>query len=166
MSNKSNTLLATIAGIGSAGLVFLGMVTCCGMPLLAGILATVGVGASQLSFFAKYQGVFMGIAIMSLMFGFYQAYFARKSSCCGGTPTNPQNCCAAETDESAVTPKSSRFQQFQKVFLWIGAAIVGAALVFSGSKSTTGTTDTPSEEGGTCCPVSSILIIIIPKSSV
>ncbi|MGL6225165.1 MAG: hypothetical protein ACRC10_00895 [Thermoguttaceae bacterium] len=164
MSHKSNTLLATIAGIGSAGLVFLGMVTCCGMPLLAGILATIGVGASQLNFLAKYQGVFMGIAIVSLMFGFYQAYFARKSSCCGGTPTNQKNCCLMETDESAATPKSSRFQQFQKIFLWIGAIIVGAALVFSGNKGVTESTTkedrifNPSddfivEESSTsCCP--------------
>lgn len=151
--NKSNTLLATIAGIGSAGLVFLGMVTCCGMPLLAGILATAGVGASQLSFLAKYQGVFMGIAIVSLMFGFYQAYFARKSRCCGGTPTHPQNCCATETEASAVSPPSSRFQQFQKVFLWVGAVIVGAALVFAGNK---GSIDATSEEGGVCCPVNNV----------
>ncbi|MGL4944345.1 MAG: hypothetical protein ACRC46_14280 [Thermoguttaceae bacterium] len=41
---ESNPFFATLAGILSSLLVVLGMVTCCGMPLLAGILAAVGVG--------------------------------------------------------------------------------------------------------------------------
>ncbi|MGL4944328.1 MAG: hypothetical protein ACRC46_14195 [Thermoguttaceae bacterium] len=149
---NSNPFFATLAGILSSGLVLLGMVTCCGMPLLAGILAAVGVGASQLSFLAKYQGMFMGIAIASLMFGFYQAYFAKKASCCGGATEEPQGCCCCASDATASTvPKPSRFLQYQKIFLWIGAAVVGAVLVFSGNSSTTNNTDADSS----CCPDSS-----------
>lgn len=76
MSNKK-TVWSTVAGILSSVLAFLGIVSCCGMPILAGILAAFGIGASQLSFFAEYRGWFIGFAIVSLLFGFYQSYFRR-----------------------------------------------------------------------------------------
>ena len=49
--NQRKTIWATVAGIFSSILAFLGVVSCCGMPILAGILATLGIGASQLRFF-------------------------------------------------------------------------------------------------------------------
>ena len=66
MSNKK-TVWSTVAGILSSVLAFLGIVSCCGMPILAGILAAFGIGASQLSFFAEYRGWFIGFAIVSLL---------------------------------------------------------------------------------------------------
>ena len=51
MSDKK-TIWSVIAGILSSVFAFLGIVSCCGMPILAGVLAALGIGASQLSFFA------------------------------------------------------------------------------------------------------------------
>lgn len=49
MSDKK-TIWSVIAGILSSVFAFLGIVSCCGMPILAGVLAALGIGASQLSF--------------------------------------------------------------------------------------------------------------------
>ena len=49
-----------IASVISPLLALLGVISCCGLPILAGILATLGIGASQLSFFAEYKGWFIG----------------------------------------------------------------------------------------------------------
>lgn len=45
-----------IASVLSPILALLGVISCCELPILAGILATLGIRASQLSFFAKYKG--------------------------------------------------------------------------------------------------------------
>lgn len=52
--------------------------TCCGLPILAGVLAWLGIGASQLEFFARYQIWFIAIAVIALLFGFYQLYFRER----------------------------------------------------------------------------------------
>ncbi|MCY6361594.1 hypothetical protein OXV74_27025 [Bacteroides thetaiotaomicron] len=75
---KSGTIWSMIASVISPLLALLGVISCCGLPILAGILATLGIGASQLSFFAEYKGWFIGFAIISLLFGFYQVYFKKK----------------------------------------------------------------------------------------
>ena len=77
---KSGTIWSMIASVISPLLALLGVISCCGLPILAGILATLGIGASQLSFFAEYKGWFIGFAIISLLFGFYQVYF-KKETC-------------------------------------------------------------------------------------
>ena len=79
--NQRKTIWATVAGIFSSILAFLGVVSCCGMPILAGILATLGIGASQLRFFAEYRGWFISFAILSLLVGFRQAYFKKPGGC-------------------------------------------------------------------------------------
>lgn len=53
--NKSKTILTTIMGVISSVLAMLGFVSCCGLPILAGLLAILGIGASQLNFLAEYQ---------------------------------------------------------------------------------------------------------------
>ena len=117
MSNKK-TIWSTVVGILSSVLAFLGIVSCCGMPLLAGILAAVGIGASQLAFFAEYRGWFIGLAIVSLLFGFYQSYF-RTCSCCGN-------------DSEETKRKKARSVAIRRIFLWVGAIVV-AVLLFAGN---------------------------------
>ena len=56
MSDKK-TIWSVIAGILSSVFAFLGIVSCCGMPILAGVLAALGIGASQLKFFCGIQGI-------------------------------------------------------------------------------------------------------------
>lgn len=80
---KSGTIWSMIASVISPLLALLGVISCCGLPILAGILATLGIGASQLSFFAEYKGWFIGFAIISLLFGFYQVYFKKETCGCG-----------------------------------------------------------------------------------
>ena len=62
--DKKKTIWSGITGVVASVLAFLGVVSCCGMPIIAGILATVGIGASQLSFFAEYRGWFIAFAII------------------------------------------------------------------------------------------------------
>lgn len=118
--SKKSVIGTTSVGIVSSILAFLGIVSCCGLPILAGALAWLGIGASQLSFFAEYRPVFIGVAIAALLFGFWLVYFRKKGSCC------PQNSCCSESPAKEEKPKS---QLFQKTFLWIGAAVVIAMLV-------------------------------------
>ena len=75
--SKSGTIWTMIASVLSPILALLGVISCCGLPILAGILATLGIGASQLSFFAEYKGWFIGFAIISLLFGFIK-HISRK----------------------------------------------------------------------------------------
>lgn len=48
--DKKKTIWSGITGVVASVLAFLGVVSCCGMPIIAGILATVGIGASQVLF--------------------------------------------------------------------------------------------------------------------
>jgi len=77
MRRKSNVVFL-LTGFISSIFSFLGIVTCCGLPIIAGALAWLGIGASQLEFFAKYQIWFIAIAVIALLFGFYQLYFNVK----------------------------------------------------------------------------------------
>jgi hypothetical protein len=128
--NKKKTIWSGITGVVASVLAFLGVVSCCGMPIIAGILATLGIGASQLSFFAEYKGWFIAFAIISLIYGFYQAYFKGTKSCC------------ASSDSETKEKKKS---VLPKVFLWIGTIITLVALF----------TETPESSGSSasgCCP--------------
>lgn len=115
--SKKSVIGTTSVGILSSLLAFLGVVSCCGLPIIAGALAWLGIGASQLSFFAEYRPIFIGVAIVALLFGFWQVYFNKKSSCCSTT-----SCCGtSDKQEQNAKPKS---KLFQKIFLWIGAIVI------------------------------------------
>lgn len=139
--SKSKTIWTTIMGVLSSILAMLGLVGCCGLPILASILAALGIGASQLSFFAEYRWWFIGFAILSLLFGFYQVYFKKKGSCCGTEKEN--SCCVSESGKIS-KPKS---QLFQKIFLWAGAIIIVAMLVIGFNEC-----KTVKSPNGECCP--------------
>ena len=132
---KSGTIWSMIASVISPLLALLGVISCCGLPILAGILATLGIGASQLSFFAEYKGWFIGFAIISLLFGLYQVYFKKETYGCG---TN-----VSETN----LKRRSKSKSFQKFFLWLGVAIL-VFVLFIGNKNQT----VQSNESGGCCP--------------
>ena len=146
--SKSKTIWTTIMGVLSSILAMLGLVGCCGLPILAGILAALGIGASQLSFFAEYRWWFIGFAILSLLFGFYQVYFKKKGSCCG---TEKENSCCASESEKTGKPKS---RLFQKIFLWTGAVIIVAMLVIGFNES-----KTVNSPNGGCCPTEELIQI-------
>lgn len=133
MSNRK-TIWSVIAGILSSVFAFLGVVSCCGMPILAGVLAALGIGASQLSFFVEYRGWFIAFAIISLLFGFYQIYFKRSCSCC-----------CEENGSDKSLKKQARARGFQKIFLWVGAVII-LVLLFVGNRAKQPTS------GSSCCP--------------
>ena len=119
--SKKSVIGTTSVGILSSVLAFLGVVSCCGLPIIAGALAWLGIGASQLSFFAEYRPIFIGIAIVALLFGFWQVYFRKPSSCC-----STSSCCGT-TEKKDEKPKS---KIFQKIFLWIGALVIVAMLIW------------------------------------
>ncbi len=96
--SKFKMIGATSVGILSSLLASLGFITCCGFPILAGVLSAVGIGTSQLSFFAEYQEYFLLFAIISLLFGFWSFYFKSKSA---------SSCCAPQNDASSSCSDSS-----------------------------------------------------------
>lgn len=131
--NNKKTIWSGITSAFASILAILGMISCCGVPILAGILATIGIGASQLSFFAKYRGYFLLFAIIALIYGFYQAYFKKKSACCCNTEGNEgSNCKKAKT----IWPQ---------ICLWIGTAATLLALFM-------GNTDNATPQSSKCCP--------------
>lgn len=117
MRRKSN-VVSLIVGFFSSIFAFLGIVTCCGLPILAGALAWLGIGASQLEFFARYQIWFIAIAVIALLFGFYQLYFRAKKN------QNKKECCS---NENVLKNKNV----FQKILLWTATLILLLMLVFN-----------------------------------
>lgn len=144
--SKSKTVWSTVVGILSSLFALLGIVSCCGLPILAGILATLGIGASQLSFFAEYRCWFIAFAIVSLLFGFYQVYFKKSGECCTTQESAATSCCCTGTSGDTGNSKS---QLFQKIFLWIGAVIIGVVLLIGSND------DTAVSDSG-CCPVEKV----------
>lgn len=128
--NKKSSVWSGITGLIASVLAFLGVVSCCGMPLIAGILATVGIGASQLNFFAEYKGWFIAFAIVSLIYGFYQAYFKGPKSCCASSKAD------AKGKKRSVLPK---------IFLWVGTIVTLLALFMQTPENTNAGTSG-------CCP--------------
>lgn len=148
--NKLKTIGSAIVGISSSILAFLGMVTCCGLPIIAGILASIGIGASQLAFFSQYKNIFIGLAIVALLFGFYQLYFRKEKNCC--SPSD--NCCTP--NERETNNKTLKADRIQKAILWFAAAIVISILAWGDKLSNTedvinGASIKVIEEP-TCCP--------------
>ena len=127
MTNKKSTF----TGFGAALLALLGTITCCGAPIAAGILATIGIGASQLEVLAGLQPYLIAIAIISLAYAFYKTYFKKASSCC---------------DPNTGSNKKS------KVFLWLISLITIVILIFSfKSSSETSCCPTVEVEQTNCC---------------
>lgn len=118
MRRKSN-VVSLIAGFFSSIFAFLGIVTCCGLPIIAGALAWLGIGASQLEFFARYQIWFIAIAVIALLFGFYQLYFRAKKN------QNKKECCSNENES-----KNNK-HVFQKILLWSATLILILLFVFN-----------------------------------
>lgn len=117
----------------SSLLALLGVVSCCGMPILAAILAALGIGATQLSFFAQYRGWFIGFAIASLLFGFWRAYFRKRPACC----------------------TSSKTTFVQKAFLWMGTILLAWVIWQSYAAPVSLQPETPQVttiQPSTCCP--------------
>lgn len=137
--SKSKTLGAMIVGVLSSVLAFLGLLGCCGLPIIAGFLALLGIGASQLSFLEAYRWWFIGLAAISLLFGFYQVYFKKSNCCC---VEDNRGCCSEE-------PKKPASSLFQKTTLWIGAVAIVVLLVMG----LTGNKGAVTSSGDGCCPV-------------
>jgi hypothetical protein len=120
---------STITGFGAALLAILGSITCCGAPIAAGILASVGIGASQLEFLNNMQPYLIGIALVSLAIGFYRLYFKKQTSCCG-------------TDSESSKPASNTKS---KLFLWIVTIFIIGMHIYTNNTNTTSSTES-------CCP--------------
>ncbi|MPQ48135.1 hypothetical protein GCQ56_14100 [Marinifilum sp. N1E240] len=106
---------STLAGFGAAFLAILGSITCCGAPIAAGILASVGIGASQLNFLNIIQPYLIALALFSLAIAFYRLYIKKNKNCCG-------------TDAITATPPSNRKS---KVFLWIVTVFTVGMLIYT-----------------------------------
>lgn len=148
--SKLKTIGSAIVGISSSILAFLGMITCCGLPIIAGLLASIGIGASQLAFFAEYKNLFIGLAILSLLFGFYQLYFKKGKSCCSSS----DNCC--NSNEESENTKNRKSNRIQKIVLWIATAIVISILIlgdeFNNTEANVNNVSIEVTEEPTCCP--------------
>lgn len=120
MRRKSN-VVSLLTGFISSIFAFLGIITCCGLPILAGALAWLGIGATQLEFFAKNQTWFIAIAVIALLFGFYQLYFRAKIN------QNKNECCSNENE-------LKNKKVFQKILLWSATVILILMFVFNNSK--------------------------------
>lgn len=114
-------ITSSITSIFSSVLVVLGLATCCGTPILAAIVSFLGIGTSQISFLSEYQPLFLFIAVISLLIGFYQVYFKKPSNCCSTEKTS----CNTEIKKEEKTKNSF---YFHKIMLWIAAIIVSFML--------------------------------------
>ncbi len=143
--NKKKLVTTSLVGLLSSVLAFLGIIGCCGFPLLAAFLAWFGIGASQLSFFSEYQHLFTGIAIVALIYGFYTVYFKQTSS------ENTNDCCTAEGqidgDELSCCTPSKGSGKVAKIMLWIGVVAVLSTFFMDRGNSQASV----AEQG--CCPV-------------
>ena len=116
-----------IVGLLTSVFSFLGIISCCGFPLIAAFLAWFGIGASQLSFFSEYQWLFTGIAMIALAYGFYIVYFKRAK-------TKPVTDCSTEENKeltiSCCTP-SKKSNWLPKPMLWLGVIAVSASFLLN-----------------------------------
>jgi len=111
---QKGSVVPALTGIISSLLAFLGVVSCCAFPILAAVLAWLGIGAGQLQFFADYQYYFLAFAAISLIYGFYIVYFKKSKS----------DCCNAQNSK----PKS---KLLSKIFLWIGLVAIITVFLYS-----------------------------------
>jgi len=120
---KTKQVTTVVVGLLTSLLAFLGIVSCCGLPLIATFLAWLGIGASQLSFFSEYKSVFTTTAIIALIYGFYTVYIQKKadksidfSNC---NDENEANCCSSQ----------GKSNHLVKILLWI--SVVALITTFS-----------------------------------
>ena len=112
-----NKFISSITSVFSSLLVIVGITSCCGTPILAAIVSLSGLGSSQISFLAEYQPYFLLLAAISLIIGFYQMYFKKKSnSCCSAEPTGDST--------SKDTKAKSTGTLVHKIILWASAVIL------------------------------------------
>lgn len=126
--NKKKEISSSITGALLSLLSALGLLSCCGFPILAGVLAWLGIGASQLSFFAEYHSFITGLAIIALTYSFYVLYlktiFDRKEiSNCEST-IDATSCCSTPTKKT---------DKIAKLFFWIGVIAVTSTMLMSHS---------------------------------
>jgi len=144
--NRRKLVSTSVVGLFSSIFGFLGIISCCGFPLIAAFLAWFGIGASQLSFFSEYQHLFTWVAIIALLYGFYTIYIKQAkvntaSSCCDtdNNSTSNQFCCTSSKKTSWLT----------KIMLWIGVIAVSATFFVDADNSNA------SNSEQSCCSVSS-----------
>ncbi len=138
--SKKSVVGASSAGILSTVFASLGMVSCCGMPIIASILATVGIGASELSFFSEYQPYFITVSVVAIAYGFWTLYFRnpKKTSCCASS----SSCCESR-------PKRKIWPH---IILWIAAASVAYVLCLSPESPKPASSDAATPATDSCCP--------------
>lgn len=105
---KGGTWLA----VGGGALGALGAASCCIAPLVLFTLGVSGAWIGNLTALARYQPIFVAIAVVFLAVGFVRVY------------RRPQAACA---DGSCATPASSRIA---KIGLWLAAALISLAVAF------------------------------------
>jgi formate hydrogenlyase subunit 3/multisubunit Na+/H+ antiporter MnhD subunit len=142
---------STLTGLGAAILTVIGSISCCGAPIAAGIMASVGIGASQLQFLNKMQPYLIAIAFISLAFGFYRLYFKKSSDCC-----DTSSCCDTDNNSSGTSNRKS------KIFLWIVTISTGIMLFITSQMSQP---TTESSEPGCACSPSEETEHIVPDNS-
>jgi hypothetical protein len=122
---KKNMVGGSIVGLISSALAFFGMISACGFPIIAAFLAWFGIGASQLSFLSEYQSLFIVIAILALLYGFFTIYFKKAKV------DDSSMCCSTE-NQCVDSSSGSIFQSkwLSKTMLWIATfAIMGTYFV-------------------------------------
>ena len=119
---KSGTIWSMIASVISPLLALLGVISCCGLPILAGILATLGIGASQLSFLQSIK-----VGLLALPSSPYSLAFIKFISKRNLWMWNE---CFRNKSE-----KTFQIKVFQKFFLWLGVAILVFVLFIGNKKS-------------------------------
>jgi len=98
-------------------------------------LASVGIGASQLSFLNSIQPYLIAFALFSLAIAFYRLYFKKNTSCCG-------------TDEKSATPPSNRKS---KIFLWIVTVFTLGMLIYTNNMKADSTLEVQKPTENSCC---------------
>lgn len=93
-------------------------------------IGSIGHWSLTTKFFAEYKGLFIAFAIVSLIYGFYQAYFKKGKSCCASSDTKE---------------KAKKKSVLPKVFLWIGTIITLLVLFME-------TPENAGLETSKCCP--------------
>ncbi len=130
---ENKSIWTSIVGVITSIFAFLGIVSCCAMPIVAGILSLMGIGASQLSFFEEYKWWFIAISIVCLVWGFIQLYGKKKSGSC--------SCCSNNKNKDKDSKSSG--QTIAKIFLWIGTTLTAFVIIYNLSSDKT---------TSSCCP--------------
>lgn len=116
---KKKLVTGSIVGLLSSMLALLGMISTCGFPIIAALLAFFGIGASQLSFLSEYQTLFTILAIIALLYGFYTIYFKKIEG------INSGNCNKIESQRTGTSCESNfKSKWLAKTMLWLAAFAV------------------------------------------